>query len=185
MKWRVYLLLLLLIGIVPLSADYNHEIPPHAQELIINELAQQSHEGFPAGTLIKTPSGYKPIESISTGSIITSYDHATKRQVSSTVVDIRTARLDWGVTVAAHQKVIIQAGPKTLFYDLVQQRWIQLTGHDISDDQRELFFIQNYDVDAVQITPTSHPSPQVYYLLLVDNHHNFFITEQDILVHNF
>jgi hypothetical protein len=185
MKQRVVFLFMALFTIITLSSLLqsinNNLIPPSTQQLILDELAQQSDEGFPAGTLIKTPSGYKPIESIGIGSPVISYDHTTNQQATSTVVDIRTVKLNQLFSITFQDGSRLQAAPHSLFYNHLQQQWTLLA----CDEASKKFFSSNDHLNPRDIRLTPLSSPQTCYLLLVDKHHNFFVTNQDILVHNF
>jgi hypothetical protein len=182
MKKYIVITLLIIIGLQSfLNCSPNNLIPLSTQQLILDELAQQSDEGFPAGTLIKTPSGYRPIESIGIGSSVISYDHTTNQQVTTTVVDIRTVKLNQLFSITFQDGSRLQSAPHSLFYNHLQQQWTLLA----CDEASKKFFSSSYHLNPRDIRLTPPSSPQTCYLLLVDKHHNFFVTNQDILVHNF
>ena len=134
-------------------------------------------EGFITGTLVKTPDGYMPIESIEVndsviccdddGNIVTSIVLAKQKKIAPSPVIVTTKT---SVIIADHHQ---------LFYTLPHQKWIEAcmltTEHFLLSPTRELLAITSTHQTII---------PGITHSLSVKDHHNFFISKDDILVHN-
>lgn len=128
-------------------------------------------EGFMAGTLVKTPAGYTPIQYLSEGDEIIGYDHVNGVQPKK-VLGVSKKKIPAYVVVFSDNETIL-AAPTQKFYLPEQNAWIE--AQNIVPAQGLHNFYVNR-VDAIHM-------PMYCYTLSVEDH-CFYVTQNDILVHN-
>jgi len=135
-------------------------------------------QGFVQGTLIKTTTGYKTIEQIRPGDYVYCSDikrHCAQKAVVTKITQQQSKSI---VAIKIGDNTIL-SGPAHLFYLPLEQRWEQ--AQYLTPDH----ILISYHNEHVRISDVQH----IYELtqlfdLTVDTHHTFFVSEQDIVVHN-
>lgn len=131
-------------------------------------------EGFVAGTLIKTSSGYVPIEEITRNAEIICCDEQGDI-VTSIVSEVSLDTTEDVITIEVGASCISMDSEQKIFVQNPQS-WIaaqDIHEHDILWDGKP--------VRSVSLKKER----QITYSLSVEQYHNFFVSEEDILVHNF
>jgi hypothetical protein len=151
---------------------------------------------FAADTLVKIPNGYIAIEKLKIGDLVTSFDFITKQVIVCPITNIQQQTLSNSDNCNGSNKIMLETRieynrnnnidsiAKILvsnhqkFYTS-ESSWCQanfLTKNNYLNNAANLIKIENIS--------TASYSNLVYYDITVDKTHNFFITHQDILVHN-
>ena len=138
---------------------------------------QLAADGFVAGTLVKTSTGYMPIEQVLVGDTIVCTDFSgaqVERSVTGTIAyDIERSVI---ITVG---DVEFCVSPEHRFYQPVERKWVRvcmLTADDVllSGLSEQVRFDKIIYVDQ----------PVRVYSISVADFHNFYVTTRDICVHN-
>lgn len=134
-----------------------------------------SVEGFVAGTPVKTPSGYSPIEMISPGDVVMSCDfqgHCLERRVTRTQNE--KAYRYMKIYVGAEE--IRMGFSSRLFSD---DSWVNATSAP------KVQGLMNANYQSVKVDKTEVTEEEVMlYSLSVEEFQNYFVSTADILVHN-
>ena len=131
---------------------------------------------FIAGTAVFTENGYKPIEQIRAGNQVWAYDTKTKQQVKKLVTSV-SKKSGKRLVLINTDTDLIQATPDHPFY--INERWIK-AGDLTTGDSLTLFKGQKKIVKQVSLKDTN----VIVYNFEVEDHHNYFINQSKILVHN-
>ncbi len=137
----------------------------------------EKSDGFLAGTLVKTPDGYRPIEELAVGDIVISYDFDGK-QTQSKIIDVQRktvksfARLNFG-----QNSLCAAVGQR--FFLPEKERWIKAKNIALSSR----VFAKSDEVVCAQTIELCQEECTLYAISL-EKHHNFCVTKDDILVHN-
>jgi hypothetical protein len=134
-------------------------------------------EGFVKETLVKTPSGYAPIETLQEGDLVICYDF----QGNCVKKPITQVTKKWTVTLVelCLGEVYLYAAPDHLFYLPQEHTW--LATKNIKPEQVLLKACSGPAL-VTHIREIEQES-EVFDLTIAD-HHNFCVSYQDILVHN-
>jgi len=137
-------------------------------------------EGFVSGTMVKTPTGYIPIDQLKENDDIISYDFENTICVIDTISKIKKNRTNRIIQIKVNDQ-IIEVAPEHKFYcPLAKQRWMQAQGL-----KQHNFILKNI-LELIRIDNIIEIEKEIdIYCLTVENNHNFFVSEQDIFVHNF
>ena len=135
-------------------------------------------EGFLAGTLVKTEDGYRSIEHLAVGDSVISFDFDGK-SCQSKIVQISKKTIKGFVALQIGEKTVC-AGPDQKFFLPEKGDWIKAKNIALSNR----FLIKSQEVSSALEIKFCNQTTDVYSISL-DEHHNFCITESDILVHNF
>lgn len=136
-------------------------------------------EGFAPETFIKTPDGYAPIEHIETGQIIESYD-SKNNEIASHPVIAKHSYTATNYLVIKLESEDITCSLNQKFYLHALDKWIKAKELLNNEKIRNLFCDELSVVDIIKID-----NPKELHTLTINPHHNFYITESDILAHNF
>jgi len=147
--------------------------------LIVCALAHISAfaEGFLAGTLVKTPSGYTEIEQLKVGDKVICYDFKGQC-VTRSITHVQQEE------VSAYAQITvgndnIYAALDHKFYIPHDNTWVEARkikpGNILLKHCTE--YISVSDVQSIEASA-------VVYDITVDEYHNFFISHEDICVHN-
>lgn len=134
---------------------------------------------FVAGTLILTPSGLIPIESIEVGDIVESFDSETL-VVSSQLVEETYVR-------EAYELISIIVGNEVIVTTLEHPFYVQKKGFVNAIDLKVgdvLYTINNKNVEIEQINYKSFDLPVKVYNFSVASNHTYFVSGLEIGVHN-
>ncbi|MDR3647026.1 MAG: Hint domain-containing protein [Candidatus Babeliales bacterium] len=138
-----------------------------------------SCEGFIAGTLVKTQNGYIPIEQLKKNDCITSYNFKEKDITCGKILKITKKHYDKCIKLKINDQEIIAAPDHKFFCPLKKGCWIKAQDIEKNDfvlkEIKELVRID----DVVKIDQEND-----FYCLSIDSNHNFFVSQQNILVHN-
>ena len=139
-------------------------------------------EGFVAGTLVKTPNGYIPIERLKKGDFVLSYDIASwpshefcaPKRVTAT--GYRYA--DSITKIFVNGNVIRLAGDHMLYLPL-EKEWVYAHSVRVGD----MLLKDCNDLAAVDEIRSFHQRTLVYDVSVQD-YRNLCVSTEDILVHN-
>lgn len=153
---------------------------PLLRYLLNDDIPTIPCEGCLAGTLIKTDQGDCPVEYLDIGDTVISFDFTTESCTQGKITSIQTIHPIQHIVSLRLQSTTINLGLDHLVYSLTDNSWIaaqsvccgtsilNCSGAPIIVDKVD--FISGLDVTLYDIT--------------VQDHHNFFISEQGIMVHN-
>lgn len=138
-------------------------------------------EGFLAGTLIKTPSGYSNIENLKSCQAIPSFNPVNPQHNNC-----NTAIITHNTQSPADYYIKITIGDQTIccatdqkFYSYHQKKWLtaeQLTPYD---------FLMNDDGTAIAMDAVETIRKQsVLHTLSLNKHHIYCVSHHNIIVHN-
>lgn len=134
-------------------------------------------DGFIGDTLVRTPHGHVPIQSLKKGDEVLSHDFKG-RLIPQKIADIQPRGTDSIVELTINEATI-QVVPNHLIYVPNQQKWVQ--ARDITTDDHVLRDPLNVGlVEGIKILPKK----AIVYTLALRNHHNFCVSDQDVVVHN-
>ena len=162
-----------------LSADQSTAFmsSPYINEQLIPQKKLQSlNEGFVAGTKVKTTSGYKCIENLTYEDHVIGYNFSNGYTEAS-ILNITPTKINYFIRIKTENN-IIDAAPFQKFYLSKEEKWVKaltikpnqcILKNGIEPCVIEHVEIINQETEVVTIT--------------VDSHH-FYITPDDILVHN-
>lgn len=135
----------------------------------------QLYAGFAAGTLIKTPQGYINIENLKKDDQVVCYDIHNKLQKHSTILDIHKRNISNPLAIKLSNQLIITDIHQKLYSPSVEE-WLDISTIRNNQALCYAFSIEDiYEIDN-QIE---------LYEISVEELHNFYITTNDILAHNF
>ena len=129
-------------------------------------------EGFAASTLVKTPEGYAKIEDLHNGDTVICYD-SHKNYTSSVITNISKMHIDHYVVITLSNEKIYTTLDQP-FYDSSKNRWIATSSLKTGD---------TFSGSIIKVELINEPID--VYLISILEHHNFFITQTEICVHNF
>lgn len=133
---------------------------------------------FAEGTKVKTEDGYKNIEDIAVGDRVWSYNHNLDileiKEVTNTFVNT-TYRL---TNVSIGQEMI-SATPSHNFY--INNKYDEISVSHIGD---ELYSVNGDRVYIKNIETIRNDESQLVYNFEVKDNHNYFVGEEEVLVHN-
>lgn len=145
------------------------------------ELAEKftGPRGFVAGTLVKTPSGYEQIENLKVGDLVLSQDK-NGQLVRQKITSTKRVVCDEIVSMQAGKDCVILTSPHQQLFDGKSSHWISAQNafperNIRASGEKVGLTIKDWRIYKVQ----SH-----LFEISVDQTHNFFVTEYDVLVHN-
>ncbi|MGC2310233.1 MAG: hypothetical protein WA432_01270 [Candidatus Babeliaceae bacterium] len=132
------------------------------------------------GTKIGTPNGLVPIEQLSVGDLIISYNPADNSFPIVKIKHISSYRLESGLVIQTDQGSI-GTSPDQFFYDYAQNDFIR--AKDLHKGQSFLSSrnFEQYECLDINVIDQS----MIYYELTVDEPHLFFSSDAQVLAHNF
>lgn len=134
-------------------------------------------EGLLGTTIVKTDTGYRKIEELKVGDTVSCYDFKNGKETFSKITFADKVHLSKHIQITLNDQTI-HVSPTHKFYIQSWNMWVQASDLKNNLDLRQLVDSNIKDVkevkealDVVRIT--------------VDGKQNFFITDHNILVHNF
>lgn len=136
-------------------------------------------EGFIAGTLIKTQNGYVPIEQLKENDLVISYDFKRASLTEDAIIGIKKEKTKKVIQLNMQDQVL-EVSPDHKFYcPMIKGNWVKAkdlpVNHFLLKDVSELI-----KIDAIK----EIDKETEVYTLSIKNNHNFFVSQQNILVHN-
>lgn len=133
---------------------------------------------FPAGTMVKTPRGNKPIETIKLGDIVFTFDFENQRIVESTVLNTFENWTENLVEIVINNE-IIQATRDHVFWIESEQKW--LPASELCEEMQ----VRLSDGNIVHISSISIFEKKCdTFNLQIAQHSNYFVGINGVLVHN-
>ncbi|MBP9765346.1 hypothetical protein KBD08_03340 [Candidatus Babeliales bacterium] len=136
------------------------------------------YAGFAAGTLVKTPKGYQPIESLQIGDFV--YSVTPQRTYNISKVTHTTSYAQPTAIKMVTENDIIIAAPRQKFYLPHEQKWI--SAKKIKCDNH---LGTSQKTCAKEFTIYSQTKLTDFFDIRLDNLHTFCVSTDDIIVHNF
>ena len=133
---------------------------------------------FVAGTKVLTANGYKNIEDLKVGEYVYSYNMETKErelaQIKDTVVNYSARIYELYIN-----DQIIEVSADHIFY-VENKGWIRVDEIELNDK----VLTKNGLVPVKNINIHNKEKHTKIFTISVDKNHNFFVTTDDVLVHN-
>ncbi len=134
---------------------------------------------FPAGTLIQNNNGYIEIQNIQTGDYVWAYDLIRNEKVLKQVTETYTNFADTLINITLTNAIQIKATRLHRFWVPEKQAWIKAerlrAGMTVLSNETRIE-ISDVEVLTTELQPT--------YNFEVEELHNYFVGECNILVHN-
>ena len=154
--------------------------------LICGQAQHLFGHGFLGNTLIKTPSGYREIQQLKENDSVISYDfagHCVEGRVNRIFQTTSTDVLH----LIVNDNATLSVSPRHLFYDVKSNVWVP--AHELAARKAVLLQRCNNEtfVTYTNYVPADSSKKEIFrlYDLEVDKYHNYCISTEDILVHNF
>lgn len=157
------------------------EYKPHpSKPLALQKLKvtnARSHEGLSGSTRVKTSTGYSSLKDLQVGDMVACYDQLNKQIVYSPVTHADKIEVKKHISITVNGQEL-RVAPEHLFYAAALNEWV--TAYSLLYDANLCSYIDpniqdvqliNEKLDVIRIS--------------VNSHHNFFITDNNILVHNY
>ncbi|RKZ75206.1 MAG: hypothetical protein DRR16_31495, partial [Candidatus Parabeggiatoa sp. nov. 3] len=134
---------------------------------------------FPAGTLVHTKEGLKPIEEIKIGDLVLSYNENTETLSYQPVTDLIQGKRQYRlVEITLDSGKSIEATAKHPFY-------IKGHGWNPANSLKVGQVLELHNGTTVVVEEVlSHVRREIVYNFTVANTHNYFVGEDGVLVHN-
>ena len=172
-----------------IGIDANYGFCVTEENLLVLSDQSKIIEGFVADTLVKTPSGHIPISKLKIGDTVVTVDtngNPQERKITHTHSRANTDICSFELTSPDGQqkKTLLSAPFQRFFYldspDSTKSEW--LAAKNITSAK-----VVNHTGILFNFVAKQNPTPQRLqtYSISVDVDHNFFITTDNILVHNF
>ncbi len=143
---------------------------------VVNKLTRPK-EGLLGTTVVKTESGYRKMAELKVGDSITCYDFKSQKETVSKVTYADRVQVKKHIQITINDQTV-HVSPSHKFYVESWNMWVTASDLKNNLDLRKIVDPNITDVqeikealDVVRIT--------------VDQKHNYFITDHNILVHNF
>ncbi len=134
---------------------------------------------FLKGTLIYTPNGYVPIENLKVGEEVYSYNEKTKEIEISKLTHVFTRQVTNYLKVTLKTGTVIYVTPEHPFYDKKTETWKPIKTFKVGDK------LMDEEGNEVEIFSIEEKNEEVtVYNLEVDGNHDYFVSKDNILVHN-
>jgi hypothetical protein len=142
------------------------------------DLDEQDPQCFRAGTLVMTEHGARPIESIVVGERVWAYDEfAAKRGLKRVAKTFRRERTNW--LKLGIDGTFVEVTAEHPFY-VLERGWCKADGLSVGD---RLLPFEPFSTSVITSLETIVGATTVFNLE-VDDLHNYFITDEGVLVHN-
>lgn len=133
-------------------------------------------EGFPAGTQIAIPMGFKSIEDLNQGDFISSYDEHSSTY-EQTITAVFSTESDQYVAIVTDDE-IINAGTQQKFYSVEKNKWVPAEHLQLGEH-----LLKNYNQECLILSVEKVNRTFIFYHLTTSNH-IFYVTRSRICVHN-
>ncbi len=134
---------------------------------------------FLKGTLIYTPNGYVPIEDLKVGEEVYSYNEKTKEIEISKLTQVFIRQATNYMKVTLKTGTVIYVTPEHPFYDKETETWKPIKASKVGDK------FMDEEGNEIEIASIEENEKEVtVYNLEVDGNHDYFVSKDNILVHN-
>lgn len=135
-------------------------------------------EGFAAGTLVKTPHGFAPIENIQINDSVMCRDNSNV-MTAKPVLCVCKKSFDSHVRIY-FDDFCLMVSDDQLFYEKEQNKWVRADQLCINDylcaTDNKMCVVQHVEYNN---------EPIELYCLYIKDHHNFCVASSEVIVHNF
>ena len=146
----------------------------------IDEIETSFHYCFVAGTKVKMENGFKNIEDIKVGDMVYSYNLDNNMTELKKVTDvIKSNTIDTYVVTIGKNSV--EMSPKHQVY-VIDKGWVRAYDLKVGD---AMFDINGEKVSINNIEFKRYSTPIDTYNLTIEGNSNYFVTNTQVLVHNF
>lgn len=135
---------------------------------------------FPSITsdiFIKTPHGFIPVQNIAIGDTVIAYN---QQNLSSTKITHTSTSTTDTIVAITTEKGTFYTCPDQQFFDPILQKWIAVK--DITT-QNTFLDAQLHHIPCLNVKIIDAPATKIYHITTAYPH-NFFATEQELLMHN-
>ncbi len=129
------------------------------------------HCGFVAGTLVKIPTGYSKIEDLKKGDLVVGFNLEENKPGNYAIKNVCKIMVDDAYLIHFSDQEIVTSQNQTFYYFDINE-WINIKN------------IENMNLIVDNFKIQKFASKIELYQLNVATVHNFYITNQDLLVHN-
>lgn len=137
-------------------------------------------EGFVAGTLIKTKNNYVTVDSVKSNDLILTYNFKSKIIEESKVKAIKLSHHHSCISILFNNETLIVSPDHKFYCPLNKKRWT------LAKDIRAGDYILKNIKELIKIDHSTEVKGKYdFYCLSVENNHNYFVSKEDIFVHNF
>lgn len=134
---------------------------------------------FPAGTLVKTPNGAKPIELVQLGEPVWTFSEHGGNVESKKVTQVHTTHPHHLFRIKLQDGEVISSTGKHPYWVENLQRWLE------AKDLLPGMLLKKITGEVVGIAEVTFESWRaVTYNLSIDTNHNYFVGDAGVLVHN-
>lgn len=157
------------------------EYHPRPSNPLVNQKLEvknlRAHEGLLGSTRVKTSTGYSTLQELQVGDMVACFDPESKQMLYSPIT--HTDRIE----VQKHIRITIKGqdlrvAPEHLFHAAALNEWVPASA--LLDDANLCSYVDP-DINDVQLVNEKLEVVRIS----VNSHHNFFITDNNILVHNY
>lgn len=150
--------------------------------LIINPMLG---EGFIAGTLVRTPHNHTPIEQLKENDLVSTYDFKNNVLVNKEITKITKNKVNKIIQLIIKGQVIEVAADHKFFCPMAETSLFKNQWTKAENLKPNQFILSNAK-ELIKIDNILEIKKEDYvYCISIKNNPNFFVSEKDILVHNF
>lgn len=133
-------------------------------------------EGLIGTTAIKTEDGYRAIKDLKVGDRVACYDKINKKDVTSTITNVEQSQVSKYIQITLDNGTL-EVAPEHKFYIERYDTWVTASELCYSPNLKDFFGSNIKEIKEID-------QPLDIVNITVDSHHNFYITKNNILVHN-
>lgn len=153
----------------------------HPSKLLVNQKLKvtntRTHEGLSGSTRVKTSTGFTPLQDLQVGDMVACYDQLNKQIVYSQITHADKIEVQKHVSITINGQEL-KVAPEHLFHAPALNEWV--TAYSLLDDANLCSYVDP-NIQDVQLINEKLEVIRIS----VNSHHNFFITDNNILVHNY
>ena len=155
------------------------EILPDKKEVMkkVATVTISPNEGLLGSTKVKTDTGHRALEELKIGDIVACFDIKNSIETYSKVTFVDKIHLKNHIQIIINDQ-IIQVAPQHRFYIQSPNLWI--TAQELKENPELRNLIDPNIQDVIEVDQELD-----MIRITIDSNHNFYITDHNILVHNF
>lgn len=133
--------------------------------------------GFTAGTLIKTPKEFIPIENLLTNTLVVSYPNVSSSPIQR-VMNTHHYTINHGIKITI-ENTELTCATNQLFYSISDNQWIEAQNLQVNT------LLKCYDTSFISVKKIEHIYESVtIYGLSIEENHTFYVSPHLVLAHN-